>query len=277
LNDKERRKVIIDFIIQNQGCTKEKVVKNVNHLISRKPVFTLLYELKKQGIVRDEKRKPNSRDYNLYVDSDNPLVYVYKELDEFENMFLGLLTKALSVYNKINKTDKYITTPSIELSAGSIELMIYPIHLFHDVVNIYNIHSMIRWPYKIHNKLALKNLYFDVLTKISEIQIGIMNTFDRLRPHMKETTQILLTSIFHDRLLVNQWNNYPSKLVKYYDFFNQFGMKDQIEPIFDFIWKISSSYKDYLYYDEELNKSYHYEDGWKKLLDIARKKSNPND
>jgi hypothetical protein len=106
--------------------------------------------------------------------------------------------------------------------------------------------------------------------KISEIQIGIINTLDTLRPRMRQPTQILLNSIFHDRLLINQWKNYTNKMVEYYDLFNQFQMKEQIEPIFDFMWKITFPYRDYLYFDEELDKkNYKYEDGWRKLLEMT--------
>ncbi len=274
MDDRERRNLIINFTVGNQGCSKENVVNNLHELISRKTVFRLLGELIEGGIIRKEKSKPNSREYRLYVDADNPLVLVPEELDEFDNIFFLLLTDALAMYDKINKTDKYITMRSPELTAGSIDLIIYPIHLFQDIVNIYNIHSIIRWPTKVHDKLALKNLYFDVLMKLSEIQIGIINAFDRIRPHMKEPAQILLTSIFHDRLLVNQWNNYASRMIKYYDLFNQFGMRHQIEPIFDFMWKISFPYRDYLYFDAELiKKNYRYEHGWRRLLEMTRDKN----
>jgi DNA polymerase sigma len=261
LTPNQRKEIIVEFIINHQGCNIQKIVNDLKDSASRMTIFKCLHELKQEGIVRQEKAKLNSRDYKLYVDAGNPVVLVPKELAEFENIFFELLSTALSTYNKINKTDKYIVTRSIELSAGSIDLLNYPLHLFHDIVNVYNIHSIILWPTKVQDKTALKNLYFSVLMKISEIQVGIVNTFEALRPHLKESAKIILTSIFHDRLLVDQWKNYTNKMVRYYDFFN------------DFMWNISFPYRDYLYFDAELvKKNYKYEDGWRKLLEMTRDK-----
>jgi hypothetical protein len=45
----------------------------------------------KEGIVKDDKL--NRRDHRYFVDSNNPIVEISRELDEFESAYISLLEK----------------------------------------------------------------------------------------------------------------------------------------------------------------------------------------
>ena len=51
LNERNRRKMIIDFIYNNQGCIAEDISRAVEKKISRKKVFKILNDLKKENII----------------------------------------------------------------------------------------------------------------------------------------------------------------------------------------------------------------------------------
>ena len=142
----------------------------------------------------DDKSKGNSRDYHLFVDKSNPVTLVPKELEKFEKIYFRLYEKAFTKYNLINPIaiGGLKLRHSHELYADSIDLMLYPLHLFNDIVNIYNTHSIILWPQKISDKAPLKTLYCEVFSKISEMLFKISEILECLRPHMKEYINVLL-------------------------------------------------------------------------------------
>jgi hypothetical protein len=263
LTEERRRNIVLDFIIENQGCNIEFLVKGVNNYVGRVKVFRVLDNLEEEKKVRRTKEKPNARNVKLFVDIKNPLVVVPRELTEFGNNFLRFYKSSIEKFSLI---DKIKTNPS------HYNLIIYPLHMFSDVNNFYNIHSLFVWPKLIHDKSLLKNLYSHVFTQISAIQIKILQMKNSLQPRNREPNEILLKSMFLDRVLeVDKWTNYMSKMMKYYDAFVKFGMKEQIEPVLDFIWNLSSPYRDYIYYDNRMEAcNYKYENGWKKLLELTR-------
>ena len=132
-------------------------------------------------------------------------------------LYFKLYEKALTKYNQLNPISTLYglkTRRSHKLSAGSIDLMLYPLHLFNDVANIYNNHSIILWPRIISDKAALKTLYGEVFSKISEMLFKISEILGSLRPHLKEHNNVLLNGIFHDRLLTDQYKDYSNKMMQ---------------------------------------------------------------
>jgi hypothetical protein len=98
MDNQERRKILIDFILHNQGCTKADIEKALP--ISRKTIFRLIDELKEDEIVEEIQEKPNSREHKLFVKKDNPLIRVTSELEQFEKAYLQLLIKLKESTNK---------------------------------------------------------------------------------------------------------------------------------------------------------------------------------
>ena len=67
--------MIIDVIVNDQGCNKTKVVRDLNEyeLSSRMTTLKHLDELIKSGVITMTKSKGNSRDWKLSVDKFNPI------------------------------------------------------------------------------------------------------------------------------------------------------------------------------------------------------------
>jgi winged-helix domain-containing protein len=101
MNNEERRKTLIEFILRNQGCTKADIEKS-NIPISRKTIFKLIDELKEDGLVEERWEKPNSREHKLFVMENNLTVRVTFELEEFEKPYRGLLKRLKERSNKID-------------------------------------------------------------------------------------------------------------------------------------------------------------------------------
>ena len=101
MDNEERRKTLIEFILRNQGCTKADIEK-ANIPISRKTIFKVIDELKEDGLVEEKWEKPNSREHKLFVREDNLIVRVTSELEEFEKSYRGLLKKLKERSNKID-------------------------------------------------------------------------------------------------------------------------------------------------------------------------------
>jgi hypothetical protein len=93
INEEQRRQRVIDFISEHQGCMAEDLVDGVKDFIGRGKVFHILKNLKDEMIVTTVLAKPNSRDHRLFVEKDNPLVSVPKDLCEFKQLFKDFLER----------------------------------------------------------------------------------------------------------------------------------------------------------------------------------------
>jgi Tfp pilus assembly ATPase PilU len=68
INEETRRRLVIDFIDRNQGCTAEDIV-NGQDKIGRVKVFRILKDLKKENVVHtdsSEKNKRNKKAFSKY-------------------------------------------------------------------------------------------------------------------------------------------------------------------------------------------------------------------
>lgn len=100
MNNQERRKILIDFITHHHGCTREDIIKSKDIPISRNTVFKLVAELKDDGILDETLEKENSRDHKLFVRSDNLLISISRELEEFEKAYVKLLYASKERFKK---------------------------------------------------------------------------------------------------------------------------------------------------------------------------------
>jgi hypothetical protein len=79
---------------------KEDVVEGIKDQISRVTVYGTLKELLEDRRLRDD--STNRRDHKLYVNTDNLLVSVPRELEKFEKAYLNLLHNSIK---RINERD----------------------------------------------------------------------------------------------------------------------------------------------------------------------------
>lgn len=98
-----REKTIIDFVSENPGATKQKVVDSLDGKYSRVIIFDTIKDLERYDIIIVQKNKPNTRIHNLYINERNQILIESKRLLQFQAAMMDLL-------EKIKKEDVKLTS-----------------------------------------------------------------------------------------------------------------------------------------------------------------------
>ena len=149
--------MVIDFILNNPGCTAEFIMKNKlekpeeEREIGRKRLFTILRNLKRKKVIMEKKSHKKARNKMLYVREDNPLYTVSKELKEFEKLYPNLLEKV-----KENLDDQ----------------LIYDTTLFlFDTMRVYTLRSAMVWSGTIEDKFTKDLLNFTIFQSYTRCKL----------------------------------------------------------------------------------------------------------
>jgi hypothetical protein len=173
--EEDRRTKIIEYISSHQGCNLEDIVRGTENYVSRVTVYKILGLLEKVGAVRRQKDKPNSRDHKFFVDTNNPLISLPKEFDEFKKYYYPLL----DIVKK--EVKKYL---AYQGRRGDIYRCFYDLAnlglIFGEFVRIYNTRALLVWPKQIRDNDSLKNLYMLLFSKVLEILGEISKVFQFL-------------------------------------------------------------------------------------------------
>ena len=89
LSEVQRHEKIVNYISLHQGCLKEEAYDALKDVLSRNSFFKDLPNLIKEGKITMKPK--NKRDTMLFVDRENPLIYVPKQLEDFENAYAQFL------------------------------------------------------------------------------------------------------------------------------------------------------------------------------------------
>jgi hypothetical protein len=87
ITNPRREYKIINYIRSNQGCTKADITRELEGIISKKTIDKLVGQMIKERIIDFKKERENSRNIKLFVEEDNPSVYVPLQLEEIETTF----------------------------------------------------------------------------------------------------------------------------------------------------------------------------------------------
>jgi hypothetical protein len=281
----EREKEIFEYIKNNQGVIKKNVEDAFKKKtgFSKKPVLRIISMLQESGMVVVRPDETNSLIHHLFVNYENMLVSVVAKLDDFIKSFLTLFRRSVEVFNDHYSSVSTITEGSRSFPNPSklpeiIPLTLDALNIFQDVVNVYNISSIVLWPGKIRDKDTLYKLYTMIFRRIVDTYFRISEILSTLKPSIANANITILKSKFLDRLLSFPHDSdgvartMTDKFIQYYDTFCNFGMEKQIEPVLNHLWDITSEYRDYLYTEGWLSygSDYKYEDGWKKLIELKK-------
>jgi hypothetical protein len=161
-------------------CVSELVtyvfIRGVEDYVSRVTVFNILDSLEKVGAIRRQKDKPNSRDHKLFVDTNNPLISLPKEFDEFKKSYYPLLEtvkKDFKEYLSYPQRDGFKTSMCFK-DLGDLGL------IFGEFIRIYDARALLVWPNQIRDPESLKNLYMLFFSKVLEILDEIDKVFEFL-------------------------------------------------------------------------------------------------
>jgi hypothetical protein len=270
MDQQEKRRIIIEYITNNPGCNKQKVVKSLEPRLSRVPILNIIQELDEDGIVYQVTEKENSREHKLHVNAGNILVSVENELKEFEEAFFSLLGKVKEKFDELYLDVKaqQPTDPSkrdLSKMHPILNLISESFHIFYDVVDVYMIRSLMVWPKTIQDKDILKKLYFTIFTKIADMQL-----------HMSEILRTTMAGDFNPiiQLFISGGKLYATKkLMDHFEAFRNCNMEKELEPVLYSTWNITGEYKQMAYPEPFLFKwAFNYDtDDWKKLIELQRR------
>ena len=266
LNENKRRSIIIEYIKNNPGCNKQKVVDALDGQLSRVPILNALKELKKEGIISESKEKQNSRDHKLFVNTGNIVVSVSQEIDELEKAFFSLFKsikkKYDAVYSSANSTNTYKGNIQDDVSK-IVDLLWEASSIFYEIVNVYLLRSVILWPKKVQDKDVQKKLYSIVYTKIADISLRLSEVL-KLHPALD----------YNPLIYTNAWRNVyaTENFAKHMKLFKDSNMEKESEPLLNSIWNVYDECKESAFPEPRLYAwNYNFNEGWKKLVELHRK------
>ena len=89
MTESQCRNEIINYILYQQGCSKEEACHALRDKISRNTFFKYLFKLIDEGQILVVHK--NRRDTKLFVAKDNPLLLVPEQLENFIRAYKQLL------------------------------------------------------------------------------------------------------------------------------------------------------------------------------------------
>jgi len=271
LDKKYQRNEIINFLMNNPGCSKGDLLRGVKNIVSKRHLEKILMELKRDDLVKIEKEKPNSRAYKLFLCSENILIVLNNQIRDFNEEFKKLLQKIEAVIPELNLLP---FTKKENKDKNFIMILFYeqlPLFILKYLMQCFLLKSIAVWPKIIQKKEIINQLNSLVFTEISKTVSDYSNFYN-----IK-----LSKSNIHNE---NYNPNISDELTKlennilYFAFFllicKKKGIAKEFENIVDKIWLINSDVQIYLHPEAiRYNLSYEYgKDDWRKYLKLYRQK-----
>lgn len=271
LDKKYQRNEIINFLMNNPGCSKGDLSRGVKNIVSKRHLEKILMELKRDDLVKIEKEKPNSRAYKLFLCSENILIVLNNQIRDFNEEFKKLLQKIEAVIPELNLLP---FTNKENRDKNFIMILFYeqlPLFILKYLMQCFLLKSIAVWPKIIQNKDIISQLNSLVFTEISKTISDYSNFYN---------TKLSKSNIHNE----NYNPNISDELTKlennilYFAFFllicKKKGIAKEFENIVDKIWLINSDVQIYLHPEAvRYNLSYEYgKDDWRKYLKLYRQK-----
>jgi hypothetical protein len=271
LDKKYQRDEIINFLMNNPGCSKGDLVRGVKNIVSKKPLEKILKELKRDDLVKIEKEKPNSRAYKLFLCSENILIVLNNQIRDFNEEFKKLLQKVETVIPELNLlpfTNKENRDKNFTMILFYEQL---PLFILKYLMQCFLLKSIVVWPKIIQKKEIISQLNSLVFTEISKT-ISDYSNFYNIKLSKSNIRNENYNPNISDELTKLENN------ILYFAFFllicKKKGIDKEFENIVDKIWLINSDVQIYLHPEAtRYNLSYEYgKDDWRKYLNLYRQK-----
>jgi hypothetical protein len=208
----KKDRILLDYIKNNPGITKQQLVKGLDGTYSRGPIFNSLKNLEEWDMIDVRKDKPNSQIHHLFVKEDNPILLAEENLNEFNKAFFRLL------YHSEEE-----------------ELLFKTLDIYRQFVNAYILTALARWPYQM-NRITLETIHKTVFLRTVDIQSILIETLGD-RPKDKHILEIyckkLIQSLSYKPLLLS-----PKDFNTTFEFYKKRGLSSEIGRVLDCLWKI---------------------------------------
>jgi hypothetical protein len=172
LNEFERK--VFEYIRKNPGVSKEDVVKAMVGTRSRGPVYTIIENLEKYGLVFERPDDTNAQRLQLFENKESLIIQIENNIKNFKKSYLNLLKKASQDYQK----KRNLRSIDIELgsSRSKVASEFYAVYIDIDLRKIleqlikgYAIKAIFEWPEKIKDSESLNRLYLMVFHMLADI------------------------------------------------------------------------------------------------------------
>ncbi len=263
MDNSTRRKKITNYIKDNPGCNIQDIVKDGEKkgYGAKKTIENILDELEKENILRKSKEKPNSRQYQLFVDNENLFLIIPSQLDELFSRLKIFMEHLKSMYFK-----PFANWPNFDYALGTMifssetEKMYYllgrilklPIVIVDVINDAFMFHYYCIWPTKITNQLILTKLISLYFTKIAEMNIYLFKEIDNLKNHFKDFDKIFQKNIHIYQSYADSKSYSPlKKIIALEHSCDLPYLGDELDFVLDYLWEINKDYLQYIY--PELN------------------------
>ena len=266
MSSEERQRKIIEFIESHPRCLTEECCKALKQFMSRKTFFKELPILKEKGeiIVKNK----NKRDKELYVNKNNLLITVPKELQSFEKDFLDLaenlsfkLKELLFVKNLKNVSKGKYQADKINLTHTEIYLASYILLLkiLFRIIDSYIFRYLIKWSSSNLKEEDKLQLFIIIFSKISKILLKFPEFFRLLT--LKNGHPDLYPEVIN-RLEGAKFLTSTQKI------FSIFPIENKVNKVIDNIWNIDREICEFIYQEpKQYNFDFDYmKDDWKRLV-----------
>ncbi len=271
LDKKFQRDEIINFLVNNPGCSKGDLVRGVKNIVSKRPLEKILQELKREDLVKIEKEKTNSRAYKLFVCSENILIVLNNQIRDFNQEFKKFLQKVEAVIPELNLLP-FINKENRD--KNFIMILFYeqlPLFILKYLMQCFLLKSIAVWPKIIQKEEIISQLNSLVFTEISKTISDYSNFYN---------TKLSKSNIHNENYNPNisdELTKLENNILNFAFFLlicKKKGIAKEFENIVDKIWLINSDVQIYLHPEAvRYNLSYEYgKDDWRKYLKLYRQK-----
>jgi|GEM_PF-2922682 hypothetical protein len=185
----ENEKMVFEYIKKNPGQSKQDVVNSLKNqdvvdsfksikppkrTLSRNPVFDAITSLRERGMIIQKPDPSNVQRHLLYVNNENLILQVEKEIKDFKKSYLKLIKRADEEYKKkLELTEdelKESRRPDVDLPEFySVGVSDGLIKIYKQVVTNYCLNAIFSWPQEIKDIESLNRLYLTVFQSLNEI------------------------------------------------------------------------------------------------------------
>ena len=238
--------------------------------MSKKTVRKITDELEREELITIKKEKRNSRSYKLFLNKENILIVINKQLEEFKKEFKKLLQKIEVVIPEL------ILLPftNKENKENNITMIIFyeqlPLFLLKYLMQCFLIKSTVIWPKTIQNEEIRKKLNSFIFTEISTI------TFEYSKFYNNKLSKNNINQVNYNSRVPEELTKVDNNIL-YFAFFllkcKEKELANEFENIVDKLWLINLDEQEYLHPEARLyNLDYEYgKDDWRKYLDSYKK------
>lgn len=157
----DRQRLIINFIKEKPGSSKENVWRHFSKIAARDTIRKDLKSLEDEGLIISKSNEKNRQTHALFLNNRNIVLKVDEEIREFKNNLLAVLDKLDDVKKRGN----------IDISNSNYDDIIEILREdYFKFISFYFFRAMLQWHKNIHDEQKLIQLYTILIKNIIDIQ-----------------------------------------------------------------------------------------------------------